>query len=71
MPTGAGCALFAAPLAVPDALVNQLAVGGRLVVPVGPDGQQQLLRITRRENGIHREMLGAVSFVPMLAGVTG
>jgi protein-L-isoaspartate(D-aspartate) O-methyltransferase len=66
-----GIIVAAAPLAVPDALVNQLAIGGRLVVPVGPDGQQQLLRITRRENGIHREMLGAVSFVPMLAGVTG
>jgi protein-L-isoaspartate(D-aspartate) O-methyltransferase len=65
-----GIIVAAAPLAVPDALLNQLAVGGRLVVPVGPDGQQQLLRLTRRENGIHKEMLGAVAFVPMLAGVT-
>jgi protein-L-isoaspartate(D-aspartate) O-methyltransferase len=60
----------AAPLTVPEALVAQLGVGGRLVVPVGPEGQQQLLRLTRREAGIHREMLGAVSFVPMLSGVT-
>jgi protein-L-isoaspartate(D-aspartate) O-methyltransferase len=65
-----GIIVAAAPLTVPDALVNQLAVGGRLIVPVGPDGQQQLLRITRRETGLHREILGAVSFVPMLAGVT-
>ncbi len=57
-------------LAVPDALLNQLAIGGRLIAPVGPDGQQQLLRLTRRENGVHKEMLGAVAFVPMLAGVT-
>ncbi|HMA12609.1 MAG TPA: protein-L-isoaspartate O-methyltransferase, partial [Steroidobacteraceae bacterium] len=49
---------------------EQLAPGGRLVVPVGPEGQQQLLRITRRENGLHREVLGAVSFVPLLAGIT-
>jgi protein-L-isoaspartate(D-aspartate) O-methyltransferase len=66
-----GIIVAAAPLAVPEALLGQLAIGGRLVVPVGPDGQQQLLRLTRRENGVHKEMLGAVSFVPMLAGVTG
>jgi len=53
-----------------EPLVEQLAVGGRLVVPVGPEGQQQLLRITRREHGLNREVLGAVSFVPMLAGIT-
>jgi protein-L-isoaspartate(D-aspartate) O-methyltransferase len=65
-----GIIVAAAPLAVPDALLNQLDIGGRLVVPVGPEGQQQLLRLTRRENGFHKEMLGAVAFVPMLAGVT-
>jgi protein-L-isoaspartate(D-aspartate) O-methyltransferase len=65
-----GIIVAAAPLAVPDALLNQLAIGGRLVVPVGPEGQQQLLRLTRRENGFHKEMLGAVAFVPMLAGVS-
>jgi protein-L-isoaspartate(D-aspartate) O-methyltransferase len=66
-----GIIVAAAPLTVPDALVNQLAIGGRLVAPVGPEGQQQLLRITRREHGLHREMLGPVAFVPMLGGVTG
>jgi protein-L-isoaspartate(D-aspartate) O-methyltransferase len=65
-----GILVAAAPLTVPEALVEQLAPGGRLVVPVGPEGQQQLLRITRREHGLHREVLGAVSFVPMLAGIT-
>lgn len=65
-----GIIVAAAPLTLPESLVQQLAVGGRLVVPVGPDGQQQLLRITRRENGFQKEMLGPVSFVPMLAGVT-
>jgi protein-L-isoaspartate(D-aspartate) O-methyltransferase len=65
-----GIIVAAAPLTLPEALVKQLALGGRLVVPVGPDGQQQLLRITRRENGIHKEMLGPVAFVPLLAGVT-
>ncbi|MET0282374.1 MAG: protein-L-isoaspartate(D-aspartate) O-methyltransferase [Steroidobacteraceae bacterium] len=66
-----GIIVAAAPLAVPEALVQQLAVGGRLIVPVGTDGQQQLLRITRRENGIHKEVLEKVAFVPLLAGVTG
>jgi protein-L-isoaspartate(D-aspartate) O-methyltransferase len=65
-----GIIVAAAPLTLPEALVQQLAPGGRLVVPVGPEGQQQLLRLTRRETGIHREVLGSVAFVPMLGGVT-
>jgi protein-L-isoaspartate(D-aspartate) O-methyltransferase len=64
-----GILAAAAPLTMPEALVQQLAVGGRLIVPVGPEGQQQLLRLTRRETGIHREVLGSVSFVPLLAGL--
>jgi protein-L-isoaspartate(D-aspartate) O-methyltransferase len=63
-----GIIVAAAPLSLPEALVQQLAPGGRLVVPVGPDGQQQLWRITRRETGLHKEQLGPVAFVPMLAG---
>jgi protein-L-isoaspartate(D-aspartate) O-methyltransferase len=66
-----GILVAAAPLAVPDALVAQLAVGGRLVVPVGPEGQQQLVRITRRETGVKQEVLERVAFVPLLSGVTG
>jgi len=66
-----GIIVAAAPLAIPEALVRQLAVGGRLVVPVGPEGQQQLLRITRREQGVKQEVLEKVAFVPLLAGVTG
>lgn len=59
----------AAPEQVPEALLAQLAPGGRLVVPVGPDGgDQQLLRITRTEDGYQREQLGNVVFVPMLEG---
>jgi protein-L-isoaspartate(D-aspartate) O-methyltransferase len=65
-----GIIVAAAPLTLPDALVSQLAVGGRLIVPVGPEGQQQLIRLTKREGGVHREVLGAVAFVPLLAGVT-
>lgn len=64
-----GILAAAAPLTLPDALVEQLAPGGRLVVPVGPEGEQQLLRITRRESGLHKEMLGPVAFVPLLGGI--
>jgi protein-L-isoaspartate(D-aspartate) O-methyltransferase len=58
----------AAPLSVPEALFAQLANKGRLIVPVGPEGAQQLMRFTRRDDHIEREMLGAVAFVPMLGG---
>jgi protein-L-isoaspartate(D-aspartate) O-methyltransferase len=60
-----GILVAAAPLAVPDAL---FAKGGRLIVPVGPEGQQQLMRYTRGNDRIEREVLGAVAFVPMLGG---
>ena len=64
-----GIVVTAAPDAVPDKLLEQLAVGGRLVLPVGPNGgAQQLLRITRTGSGFEREKLGSVSFVPMLEG---
>jgi len=51
-----------------EALQQQLAPGGRLVVPVGPEGEQELWRITRRETGLQRERLGAVAFVPLIKG---
>jgi len=63
-----GILVAAAPLSVPDALVKQLKLGGRLVVPIGPEGEQQLVRFTRREQRIEREPLGAVAFVPLLGG---
>ncbi len=59
----------AAPLTVPEDLLAQLGVGGRLIVPLGPEGKQELLRFTRREEGVRRESLGAVAFVPLVAGV--
>jgi protein-L-isoaspartate(D-aspartate) O-methyltransferase len=64
-----GILVAAAPLQVPEALINQLAIGGRLIVPAGPEGQQQLLRLVRREQGIERKVLGPVSFVPLVGGV--
>ena len=63
-----GILVAAAPLVVPEALLRQLQVGGRLLVPVGPEGEQELVRFTRREQRIDRESLGPVAFVPLLGG---
>ncbi|HLW23137.1 MAG TPA: protein-L-isoaspartate(D-aspartate) O-methyltransferase [Steroidobacteraceae bacterium] len=64
-----GILVTAAPHAVPQALFDQLAVGGRLIAPVGPEGRQELTRYTKTETRVQREALGAVSFVPLLSGV--
>jgi protein-L-isoaspartate(D-aspartate) O-methyltransferase len=58
----------AAPEQVPEALLQQLAIGGRLVMPVGPQGVQDLVLLTRTAEGIERQVLDKVSFVPMLGG---
>jgi protein-L-isoaspartate(D-aspartate) O-methyltransferase len=53
---------------VPAALTDQLAPGGRLVIPVGPRGGQSLLLIERGVRGLTRKDLGSVTFVPLLTG---
>ena len=61
----------AAPVVVPPKLLDQLKIGGRLVIPVGNEGQQALLLITREDEGSYNQQkLDAVSFVPMRAGVS-
>jgi len=51
---------------VPQPLVDQLAMGGRLVIPVGDAYVQDLLRITKTEEGIRREDLGGCRFVKLI-----
>jgi protein-L-isoaspartate(D-aspartate) O-methyltransferase len=54
---------------VPEALVQQLALGGIMVLPLGPHhGSQCLVRLTRTEKGVAREDLIGVRFVPLLPG---
>ena len=65
-----GILVAAAPLAVPEALLKQLKVGGRLIVPIGPEGGQELVRFTRRDQRVERETLASVAFVPLLGGTS-
>lgn len=58
----------AAPDEIPGALLAQLALGGRLVIPVGCGADQNLIRVTRTADGYERETLGEVNFVPLLGG---
>lgn len=51
---------------VPSPLKRQLAIGGRLVIPVGRRGHQRLIRVTRTEEGYEQEDLGGCAFVPLV-----
>lgn len=63
-----GIIVTAAPVEIPKSLLQQLQIGGRLIMPVGQSGQQELVLITRTETGFEKEILNQVSFVPMLGG---
>ena len=58
----------AAPAEIPRPLLEQLADGGRLVIPVGGASGQTLAVVTRRGNVYEREDLEPVSFVPLVGG---
>ncbi len=65
-----GILVTAAPAEVPPALLEQLDVGGRMVIPVGGQSSQELLLITRRDAAhCTREVLDRVSFVPLVGGL--
>ena len=51
---------------VPDPLVQQLARGGRLIIPVGPAGNQRLARVIRVGTGVKIEDCGTAEFVPLV-----
>lgn len=64
-----GIIVTAAASEIPQALLDQLAIGGRLVIPVGGVGlEQQLMLIVREEAGFLRHVLDTVRFVPLLNG---
>lgn len=65
-----GIIVTAAPGEIPEGLLQQLSPeGGRLVIPVGEESQQELVLITRYEDDFQKQVLEAVRFVPLLAGV--
>lgn len=64
-----GILAAAAPAEIPEALLQQLAIGGVLVMPVGREGRQELHRVVRTENGFVDEVIEPVTFVPFLSGV--
>jgi protein-L-isoaspartate(D-aspartate) O-methyltransferase len=59
-----GVVVTAAPEKIPQPLLDQLAVGGRLVIPVGR-GSQDLVLVTRTKDGYDRQSVTPVRFVPM------
>jgi protein-L-isoaspartate(D-aspartate) O-methyltransferase len=64
-----GIIVTAAPEGIPRALVNQLTMGGRMVLPIGSPDRQVLVCVVRTETGYVHEILESVSFVPLLGGV--
>ena len=61
----------AAPRQVPQELKEQLALGGRIVMPVGDDRTQQLLIVDRNDRGFTETVIEPVKFVPLVAGRLG
>lgn len=54
---------------IPQKLIDQLKIGGMMVIPVGAGDVQQMKRITKLENGVLKEeVFDRFSFVPMLGG---
>jgi len=51
---------------IPQPLVDQLAIGGRLVIPVGDAYVQDLIRVTKTKEGIKKEDLGGCRFVKLI-----
>ena len=64
----AGIIVAAAASELPEALLAQLAPGGRLVIPIGPPGRQELMLVIRQADHFEQRSLGAVSFVPLVHG---
>lgn len=63
-----GIIASAAPSEIPFQLIQQLAIGGVMVIPVGVNGQQMLQRVTRKTSGYEVEEIEPVTFVPFLSG---
>ena len=65
-----GIIVTAAPINVPAALLDQLALGGCLIIPVGVNGHQRLLKIIRTRTHYEQHTLDDVNFVPLREGLS-
>ncbi len=63
-----GILVAAAAAELPQKLLEQLSPAGRLIMPVGPPGRQDLIMVTRMDDHYEQVSLGAVSFVPLVKG---
>jgi len=63
-----GILVTAAPEGIPRTLVNQLTVGGCMVLPMGQKDEQVLIRVVRTRGGYDYEVLERASFVPLTTG---
>jgi protein-L-isoaspartate(D-aspartate) O-methyltransferase len=63
-----GIIVAAAADELPDKLLEQLAPGGHLVIPIGPSGRQELVSVSKQNGHYERQSLGLVSFVPLVHG---
>ena len=64
-----GIIVSAAPMGVPAGLLEQLKLNGKLIIPVGRSGEQELLSIVKTRDGFMEKRLDWVSFVPMIEGI--
>ena len=64
-----GIIITAASRVIPEELVEQLRLGGKLVMPLEQGNEQRLLSIEKTDEGFEETYLGAVVFVPMLSGL--
>ena len=63
-----GIIVTAAANELPAKLLEQLAPGGRMVIPVGPPGRQELVKVIKKNDHYDQVSLGLVSFVPLVHG---
>ena len=63
-----GILVTAAPLEIPEILLQQMAADCVMIIPIGSEGHQDLHRVTRTSKGYEVEVLEPVSFVPFLSG---
>ncbi len=59
----------AAPQQIPQGILEQLSDRGKLVIPAGPSGAQQLIIVTRDGDEFNKQVLDRVSFVPLKEGI--